>query len=266
MTSYSFEYNFIKKVAVEAAMHCIPTNISDVIEVSHKGEGRFDLVTSVDYSIEKFIIDRIKQEFPTDDIISEETNNKQLGDSRTWVIDPLDGTVNFSKGFPMYGIQIAFMHNFEPKASVIYLPEFQKEYSALAGHGAYLNGVKLNVKPEVELENAIITMGDFSKSKDYIQKNQYRMEKFNSFVNEIGKVKMFGSSCYDFACLSQSLSDIFLMFSKNIWDIAPGYLLTKEAGAVISDVDGKPFVFNSSSSILVSVNTNIHEKLVQLLK
>ena len=141
-------------------------------DVKVKNKGSYDLVTSLDYEIENYIIRNILKYFPNDNIISEETKSKNVLKERNWIIDPIDGTCNFANNIPIYGVQLAFLHYSDPIFSFILHPTMNELFFAEKGKGALLNGEKIVIKGDTTINQAIITLGDFSKSNYNSEKDK----------------------------------------------------------------------------------------------
>ncbi len=124
--------------------------------------GSYDVVTDSDIRAESSIIEDIRREFPDDTIISEETNPDAKLSNRCWAIDPIDGTMNYSRGIPFFGIQGCFMENGIPKASAIYLPVFDEMFTA-SDEGAFLNGNRIHTCGPRPLNQCLMSTGDFSR-------------------------------------------------------------------------------------------------------
>lgn len=256
---YSAELKLAKKLVKDAK------NIFDnteSFEVNRKGWN--DYVTTVDLQIEKKIIDNIRKTFKNDLILSEETSDIKLSDKRTWVIDPLDGTHNFLRGIPIYGLQFALIENFIPIFGVIYIHNTDETLIAVKGHGAFLNSVRVHANKNALLNSAVVTLGDFSKSKDHVMKNRIRIEVLSKIVDHLAKIKMWGAACYDFFNISTGKTDVHIMFSFKLWDVIPGYTIAKEAGCYFKQVNGDDFSFESKS-IVVSSNKVVLDELLTLI-
>lgn len=198
-------------------------------------KGTSDLVTNIDIELEKKIIQFIKGHFPKDLIIGEESVIDDLTDATTWLIDPIDGTINFSYGSKIYGIQITRVVNKEPVFSVLYLPEIDDFYYAIKGEGAYRNGIKLSVQNSVPIRLSVISFGDFSSScKD---SRPYQIELIDVLKEEVSKIRIFGSSCMDFSAVASGQTHCHIMFSKRIWEFKGGLLLAAEAGLEVALID-----------------------------
>ena len=206
----SEELEFLIKT-VKQASKLITPNFLIKIKDEHG-----DLVTDFDYEIEKFLISKINKAYPEFEIISEEFNNQEKVCANYFTIDPIDGTVNFANGLPLWGIQLACVKNGEPCASVIYLPALKELYSC-SEDGAFVNGNPIHVNklsPNMVLYNA-----------DQI----FKSPKENLFYRR----EVFSSAVF-FAWLASGKYGA-LVFSPNIhsWDLLPGLYLSKKAGAYI---------------------------------
>ena len=191
--------------------------------------GVYDVVTDVDVKVEGLIVDRIRAAFPGDSIISEETAPDSGMSDRTWAIDPIDGTVNMSRGMPMFGMQGVFMEGGVPKASVIALPELSGTYEASA-EGAFLDGTRIRTADPRPLRECILSTGDFSRRSEDYRLMQARL--MSDCRDTVARFKMFGAACVDFAYLASGRTDIHVRFVNKVWDFMPGMFLADMAGAV----------------------------------
>ena len=157
-------------------------------DVQQKSE--FDLVTEVDKNIEDFLIASILERYPSDNILSEETHSDGIVSGRTWIIDPIDGTCNFARGIPVYGVQLALCDEGRPVMSLIYLPVPDEEYSAVFGGGAYLNGKRIYVNGDTKLQNSIVDLGDFSHR--FINLADIQLKFVDIIRYKIGKLRILG--------------------------------------------------------------------------
>ena len=220
---------------------------------------QFDLVTNVDVGIEKELTESIKKAFPDDKIHGEETSNNQEIVGRTWTIDPIDGTCNMSSQMPLYGVQCALLENGEIVFAVIYLPHFNETMVAEKGCGCYLNGKRVHVKSNGTLNNALVSFGDYPHYKTpEVAERQHRA--IAHLFTKIAKIRMFGAACIDFAFVAAGRTDGTVVITRNLWDIAPGILMCQEAGAVLTNLDGKPYTFSDNG--VVACATEELSKLV----
>jgi len=191
--------------------------------------GIYDVVTDSDVLAEKSIIESIKQAFPDDHIISEETNPDQKVSERCWTIDPIDGTMNYTRGIPFFGIQGCFMEDGVPKASAIYLPVFDEMYTA-SDEGAFLNGKPIHTCGPRPLKQCLVSTGDFSRRSQQFRDAQAVI--YHDCYSLIGRFKIFGSASVDFSYLASGRIDVHTRFLNKIWDFMPGMHIAEKAGAV----------------------------------
>ncbi len=210
---------------------------SEEMDVSDKGA--YDCVTNIDKDMEKYLSDRIRETFRGDKIVGEEFSAEYaIPDGRAWIIDPVDGTVNMSHGLGLYGVQIGFFDGGEIAASLIYLPTFGEIYTAVRGEGAYLNGKRTFVNVR-SLNSSMVSIGDCSHKPQYIQ--DIKDGVVGKLQPKIGKFRNFGAASFDFACLASGRTDGYILFTKNLWDIYPGLLISMEAGAKIVSPYGEDY-------------------------
>jgi fructose-1,6-bisphosphatase/inositol monophosphatase family enzyme len=245
-TQYTDDMRYVSSLTVAAYHETIEK--SGHLHIQQKGIR--DLVTSLDFAIENYIVANIQRDFPDDAIIAEETHHHILTDKRTWVIDPIDGTVNFARGFPFFGVQVALMVNKEPVASSIYLPALKEHYTACLGGGSFLDGRRIAAGSHKSVGEAILTIGDFGT--DQQGDNARQIEGMKSLAGDVLKIKMFGAACYDFVTLARGISDIVVMFDFGLWDIMPGLLIAREAGVTFRTLTGNPL--NEHAKNLVGSN------------
>jgi myo-inositol-1(or 4)-monophosphatase len=199
-----------------------------------------DFVTEMDIKVENFIIRRIREQYPKHRIFSEEAGSIEgIGDFE-WVIDPIDGTVNYSVGLPLYGISIALTCRDEPVVAAISLPALGETFWAAKGEGAYLDGKLIKVR-DSSLSEAFISFGDFAKDGN-IESNKDRMRLLDSIVNEVNRVRMVGTAAFSLAYIAAGRLDAAIYLNPNHYDIAAGQLLVVEAGGS-KKIAGKYTIF-----------------------
>lgn len=199
-------------------------------------KGKSDLVTDADYGAESIILNSIKSKYPNCSILSEEAGEMNQKSRYKWVVDPLDGTVNFSKGIPIFGVIIAVLEDDIPIVGVHYIPMFDEIYYATKGGGSFLNGKPINTSNRTKLSDFIIGLGDFNIGLDENMKN-----RDNEILNIITKMispsvmrtKIFGAACYDLACIASGKTDALFYAFSNPWDVLAGSLLIEEAGGKV---------------------------------
>lgn len=219
-----------------------------------RSKSAFDLVTEVDVNIERFLTESILTAFPGDKIHAEELSSQQTITGRTWVIDPIDGTCNFAHGIPTYGIQCCLFDGGEPRMAVIFLPCQDEMYTAIEGQGCYLNGKQVFVDKSVTADTAVISVGDFTHKSDRLAVLQYRAVGY--LYPRVAKLRMYGAASVDYAFFVSGRLAATVFTTRNLWDIAPGILMSREAGAILMGLDGKPYDF-SKEGIMLAANEEI---------
>ncbi len=204
------------KFLEEAIWDAYGLNTEDA-EIMAKGEK--DVVTTVDLEIETKILERIRKLYPDDAILSEEASPDGALFGRTWAVDPLDGTYNFSRGIPMHGTQAALTVDGKPVAEVLYLPGLGEMYAALSGGGAFMNGKGIHVSPDGGPGGPCVSFGSFLRDDDVRDR---QLSAMKAALNVASHIRMFGSTAYDFAFLSSGRTQGCAIFSRNPWDLLPG--------------------------------------------
>lgn len=227
-----------------------------------KEKGFHDLVTDADVATEKAILEFIKRHFPDDEVLAEESAaHKQMSDSRTWIVDPIDGTTNFANDFPVYCVSVALWEHKDPKVGVVIEVNRDEEFTAVAGEGAWLNGDKIHVSSTSNPRNTFIGTGfpynDLSIVDPYLK-------LFRQLMEELQGIRRPGSACFDLCCVACGRFDGFYEYSLHIWDVAAAVLIIREAGGVISDWDGgDQWAFGQR---IVAGNAEIHSHLLKRIK
>ena len=200
----------------------------------------FDLVTDLDLNIERYLTAEIKKAFPDDAVQGEEFSSAPKREGRVWSLDPIDGTCNMANGSKLYGVQAALMQDNVPVLGVIYLPHFDEWYYAVKGEGAWRNGEKIRVADGVELQNALVSVGDYPHRDKETARIEH--EAIRTIFPQIGKIRMFGGACMDFSFTASGQTHACVVITRNVWDIAPGLILCREAGALVCNLQGGEFV------------------------
>jgi len=228
-------------------------------------KGRIDPVTDLDRRVEDFLVGRILEVFPGHDILAEEGTRPEGGSEYRWVIDPLDGTTNYAHGYPCFAVSIALELRGEAVAGVIYQPALNEMFSATRGAGAFLNNRPIAVSGRAAgLERAFLVTGvpyDLHEP-EVLRRNVRRLEKFlaSSFA-----VRRDGSAAYDLACLAAGRFDGYWEEGLKSWDTSAGTLIVLEAGGVVTDFEGRPYVPAASRAILAACSERLHKQMLLLL-
>lgn len=226
-----------------------------------KKPGIHNLVTQYDLLSEKTIVLHIKKKFPHHNILSEEMGEIDNCDKITWIIDPLDGTVNFAHQIPMFAVSIAIQNASEIVSGVIYHPLTDELFVAEKSKGAFLNGKKIKVTNTKKLKDAILATGF---SYNFLKGPEKNIKKLINILNFGLPIRRIGSACLDLAYVAAGRFDGFWESGLGPWDIAAGKLLIEEAGGIITNWDGSSFVLKSKNAILAT-NPNIFKETLKVL-
>ena len=229
------------------------------LQVSTKGPG--DFVSSADKRTEKILIEELQKAHPDYGIITEEAGiiNKTNIKNR-WIIDPIDGTMNFLNGVPQFAISIGYEEDNEIKCGVIFNPIMNEMFCAEKGNGAYLNNSRIRVSNKKRIKDALLVTGGpkhASKIKDKI---------FSEYINvskQVSNVRKFGSAALDMAYVACGRFDGYWQRELNYWDIAAGIIILKEAGGFV-DFFEEDLNLPLKKNILAT-NSNIHDQLKELI-
>lgn len=199
-----------------------------------------DLVTETDQEVEKTIIAALAKEFPHHKFIGEEQTaagkRAELTDSPTWIIDPIDGTMNFVHGYPHSCIAVAFLVNKETEISIIYNPMLKQLFTARRGQGAYLNGKRIHVSGQKELSKSLV-ITEFGLARDQ-KKTLNTIENFRKIYQHSQGIRSLGTAALNLAMVALGAVDVNYEFGIHAWDYSAGDLLVREAGGVVMDPDG----------------------------
>jgi len=228
------------------------------LKIEYKGEA--DLVTAADRASETLIRERIKQQWPTHDVLGEEQGLSDQGSDFRWYVDPLDGTTNFAHGYPVFCVSIALEQRVSENdrqriAAVIYDPTRDELFSAESGKGAQLNGEAIQVSKVASLKECLLATG-FPSQKRHKNPNIYFYHQITLHTHGVRRA---GSAALDLCNVACGRFDGFWEFNLNPWDTAAGVLIVEEAGGKVTRFDGSPFELNSRET--VASNGLLHEAL-----
>ena len=197
-------------------------------------KGLNDLVSYVDKTSEKLLVEKLEALYPEAGFIVEE-NTKSERKLSNWIIDPLDGTTNFVHGVPSYAISVALEHNGEIIIGVVYEVSQDQCFYAFSNGGAYLNGEKITVSTRHKLSESLIATGfpiqNFSRIEPFIKSLTY-------FMQHTHGVRRLGAAAVDLCYLACGKFEAFYEYNLNAWDVAAGALIVIESGGTITDFNG----------------------------
>lgn len=220
-----------------------------------------NLVTEIDRKSEEIIINRIHSRYPGHDILAEESGGRERSSDYCWIIDPLDGTTNFTHGLPLFCVSIGLEYKGRIVGGVVYDPNLDEMYTAEKGKGATLNRRKIRVSESSKLiESLLVTGFPYNLRDDPTE----IITHFNNFLMEAQAVRRLGSAALDMCYVACGRMDGFWEISLQPWDMAAGVLLVEEAGGTFTDFAGcASSVYNKR---VVASNGRIHQQMVEVLR
>lgn len=252
------------QTAIEAALEAgrfLKMSVGKFKHVERKEGQETNLVTEIDRRSEEIIITKIKQRYPHHDFLAEESGSHAVQSEYRWIIDPLDGTLNFTHGFPIFCVSLALEVKGEIVLGVIYDPNMEELYSAEKGRGALLNNKPIRVSTTRTLIESMLVTGF-----PYTIRNNpdNAVQHFNNFLMEAQAIRRLGSAALDLCYVAAGRFDGFWEVALNPWDMAGGVLILEEAGGKYTDFRGFPTDIYHKQ-LLVS-NGVIHNQMVAVLK
>ena len=243
MNSISANLNVMIK-ASEKASKILIRDFGEVEKLQVSKKGPSDFVTNADLKAEKIIIDELKKSRPKYSILSEENGIEYNKDKEnTWIIDPIDGTVNFLHGIPHFAISIALKTNNEIVSGLIFDPIKNEMFYAEKNSGAFFNNHRIKVSKKNEINDCLFVTGNITEQELQLP---YRKS---------------GCAALDMAYVAAGRYDGYFQYNLNLWDIAAGIVLIKEAGGIINEID----LSKNKNIKVIASNNEISEKLHKLL-
>ena len=242
--------------AVHAGAAEIKRFFNNDFKIAYK-EGINNPVTEADHAAEKAIIDVIKTEYPDHYILSEEAGEIIQESSYKWIIDPIDGTINFSRGIPINCVSIGIEHNREVVMGAVYNPHLDELFLAEKGQGASLNDKSIRVSGETSvLKSCLVTGFPYT----YLDSPNGPLEVFDRLIRKGVPVRRLGSAAIDLCWVAAGRFDGFYEHKLEAWDSAAGSLIVEEAGGKVTDLKGLPY--SPYQHGIVATNGLIHEELL----
>ena len=225
--------------ASEKASKVLIRDFGEVEKLQVSSKGPSDFVTNADIKVEKIIIDELKKAKPNYSILSEEKGTEKNKDKKTWIIDPIDGTVNFLHGIPHFAISIALKDEDEIISGVIYDPIKNEIFYAEKNNGAFFNNQRIRVSKKNNLSDCLFVTGG-------------RIEHEYEFP-----FRKSGSAALDLAYVAAGRYDGYFQKKLNLWDIAAGIIILKEAGGLINEIN----ISQTKDIKIIASNHDINSKL-----
>ncbi len=234
-------------------------------DIRFKGEK--DVVTEADLACDAAIRKHLAAAYPAHNLITEEEAAVERGSDFTWYVDPIDGTVNYSRGFPLWGVSIGLRRGSAMIAGCIWLPALEEMFTVTLGGGAYLNGKKIQVSAVTDMSQAIISHGDFNignTQEQRLELNERNLQSRGRAAAALQRVKCLGSAVVEGSFVAAGRMEGYCMLAMKPWDVAVGSLLVTEAGGLVSHLDGKDFNIDGPDALFS--NGSLHDPLLKVLQ
>ena len=252
------------QLAVDTALEAgrfLKMNIGKIKQIEHKHGEERNLVTEIDKKAEQLIIDKIKKRYPLHDFLGEESGSHKAVSDYKWIIDPLDGTTNFTHGLRIFCTSIALEYKGDVILGAIYDPSSDELFTAEKNKGAYLNNRKIQVSQTNRLMESLVVTG-FPYD---IKVNPYNaVQHFSNVLMECQAVRRLGSAALDLSYVACGRFDGFWEVTLNAWDMAAGVLIVQEAGGKFTNFKGFPSDIYTPN--VLATNGLIHNQIVEVLK
>lgn len=216
-----------------------------------------ELVTKTDLKSEKFIIRELQKKYPSYNIISEEKGKIDKGSDYTWLIDPVDGTTNFTIRSPFFAINIALLYKNEIIRGIGFAPALRELYDVEKEKGAYLNNHSIKVSDDKRVKDSILVQDGIGNNQDLLSKITTK------FINKSQSVRHFGAAMIDLAYVAIGRVDGTIIMGAKTWDLAVGVLMVREAGGRVTDFNGQKW--NLKSKNILATNGEIHDEVLKII-
>lgn len=253
-------FRAVLEEAISAAGVIVQRRFQGDFVIDHK-DGINNLVTEVDKQAEATIIRIISRHFPQHTILSEEAGLLEQHSDFTWLVDPIDGTVNFAHGIPLCCVSIALAYKKQLLLGSVFNPMMGERFFAEKGRGATLNGKPIRVSAKEDFARACLVTGFPYRMPEF---GDHPVKVFERAIMHGLPVRRLGSAAIDLCWVACGRFDGFWEYNLSPWDIAAGYLIVEEAGGVITDFEGRPYdIFDKET---LATNGLIHQPLRNLIR
>jgi myo-inositol-1(or 4)-monophosphatase len=233
------------------------------LQVSHKGPA--DFVSNADERTERILFEELTKARPGYGFLGEEGGMREGRDkTHRFIIDPIDGTTNFLHGVPVFAISIALEREGQLVSAVIYNPISDELFVAEKGHGAYLNEKRLRVAARKDLPQTLIATGIPYMARGTDAERERSLAEVKAVVSRTSGIRRCGAASLDLAYTAAGRFDAFWERGLNAWDMAAGILLVREAGGIVTNIDGSPDPFSNGD--VLAANQELHPLLMGLIQ
>lgn len=249
----------LEVIAIEAGR--ILVEYADPKRMATRAKGDRDVVTEADLAGERFILEYLRREFPDDGIVGEEGGRAVSRSGRRWAVDPLDGTLNYSRQLPVWCVSIACFEGDEPILGVVYDPLRDEMFAAARGLGARLGGTPISPRETNDLSDAYVHMTVDFKDAGV----QVGLDDMQAVAPHVLRTRNLGSAALSLAYVACGRLDAVLHRSAYVWDYGGGACLLREAGAIITAMDGTPYGFDTQA-IVAAGTAPVHRELLDIIR
>lgn len=225
-------------------------------------KGVIDLVTEMDHQSETLLLNEIRSQFPHHQVITEESGSHAGDACCRWYIDPLDGTINYAHGLPIFCVSIAYEAEGQLRLGVVYDPSREECFTAERGRGAWLNGRPIRASATQELDQSLLVTGF---PYDIRTNPENNLDNYARFALRTQAVRRLGSAALDLCYVASGRFDGYWEISIKAWDVAAGALIAAEAGAAVTNASGGEDFLSPPQTILAA-NPTLHAQMLQLLQ
>lgn len=245
--------------ATEAGAKELQRYFNGEFKITNK-EGINNPVTEADHASEKAIFEVIKENFPGHFILSEEAGEIKMDSEYKWIIDPIDGTINFANGIPLCCVSIGVEHNGKMIMGAVYNPLMNEFFFAERGLGASLNDKKLNVSTKTKVVNSCLVTG-FPYT--YLDTTNGPLQVFEKLIRKGVPVRRLGSAAIDLCWVAAGRFDGFYEHKLQAWDSAAGFLIVEEAGGKVTHFNGDEYSVYQPG--ILATNGLIHDEMLEIV-
>lgn len=234
--------------------------IADGFEIEQK-DGYENIVTSSDVAVQNFLCGKLAELMPESGFLCEEKDIHDESHEYTWIIDPIDGTANYSRGIDQCAICVGLKHRDEMMMGVVYLPRTEELFHAKKGRGAYLNGRRIHVSDR-KFENAVMCTALPVYHKEYADVCSQIIQDVFSKCNDI---RRFGACAPELCYLAMSRCELYFEYLLSPWDFAAASLIVTEAGGVIKSLDGSSLCLTKPCGVIAANSSESQKKLLDIV-
>lgn len=256
---FTKEKKIAKQVALEAGQFLKKNFNKFDRSKGVKIKSKDQIQTWVDKAAEKIILNKLKKNFPTHHILSEEVGENKKKSDYFWIIDPLDGTTNYTMHLPAYGVSVGLAYKNKMVIGVTYSPEVEELTVAEIGKGAFTNNRRLRVSKQKVISKSLLTFCHGSMVYDI----KRAIKLYNRFKIKGFDYRQIGSTVIEFNFVASGRTEAIMLPGANLYDVAAGALIVKEAGGKVTDFKNKEWTIKSKD--ILASNDLIHNKVLKII-